>query len=227
MTGSSLVSNSFLFFLSGLSSSLTRGIPSRDNSGGRFFGGSSSFLLGHSSRSAFLFTADVGVKAVTVAVATIGGSGSSFESRFNRGSFSSEPGRFDAYLNPGPLFCFEAKRLEKGEQNFISLAFLETGNSLMTYRIKSILTFPVFPAWLHFGHSQQFGNSSLTTPFESFTWTTGAQGDRFAEAITPVFQVHSAKNTLDMHLRREVVYGIQSTEFTEVRLFVSEKQKEP
>lgn len=113
MTGSSLVSKSFLFFLRGLSSSLGRGVPSRDSKGGRFFGGSSSFLLGISSRSAFLFTADVVVKAVTVAVATIGGSGSSLESRFNRGSFSSEPGRFDAYLNPGPLFCFEAKRLEK------------------------------------------------------------------------------------------------------------------
>lgn len=32
------------------------------------------------------------------------------------------------------------------------------------------LTFPVFPAWLHFGHSQQFGSSSLTTPSDSFTW---------------------------------------------------------
>lgn len=31
------------------------------------------------------------------------------------------------------------------------------------------LTFPVFPAWLHFGHSQQFGSSSLTTPSDSFT----------------------------------------------------------
>ena len=120
-TGSSLVSNSFLFFLSGLSSSLGRGIPSRDSRGGRFFGGSSSFLLEMTSRSAFLFTADVVVKAVTVAVATNGGSGSSFESRFNRGSFRREPGRFDAYLNPGPLFCFEAKRLEKREHNFIFL----------------------------------------------------------------------------------------------------------
>lgn len=32
------------------------------------------------------------------------------------------------------------------------------------------LTFPVFPAWLHFGHSQQFGSSSFTTPSDSFTW---------------------------------------------------------
>lgn len=113
MIGSSLVSKSFLFFLRGLSSSLGRGVPSKVSKGGRFFGGSSSFLFGISSRSAFLFTAVAVVKAVTVAVATSGGSGSSFESRFNRGSFSREPGRFDAYLNPGPLFCFEAKRLEK------------------------------------------------------------------------------------------------------------------
>jgi len=120
MTGSSLVSKSFLFLLSGLSSILGRGVPSRDSKGGRFFGGSSSFLLGTSSRSAFLLRADVAVRAVTVAVATIGESGSSFESRFNRGSFSREPGRLDAYLNPGPLFCFEAKRLEKQTQLYFS-----------------------------------------------------------------------------------------------------------
>lgn len=188
MAGSSFVSKSFLFFLRGLSSSLGLGVPSRIKSGGRFFGDSSSFLLGHSSRSAFLFTADVGVKAVTVAVATIGGSGSSFESRFNRGSLSREPGRFDAYLNPGPLFCFEAKRLEKRRaQLYFSGSVILRHSWLFGYftiqihrELKStqVLTFPVFPAWLHFGHSQQFGNSSLTTPFESFTWTKRAQRHR-------------------------------------------------
>lgn len=113
--GSSFVSNSFLFFLNGLSSSRVRGTLSRASSGGRFFGGSSSFLLELTSRSAFLFTADVVVSVATVveAITTGGGSGSSFESRFNRGSLRREPGRFDAYLNPGPLFCFVAKRLEK------------------------------------------------------------------------------------------------------------------
>lgn len=155
MTGSSLVSKSFLFFLSGLSSSLGRGVPSRDSKGERFFGGSSSFLFKTSSRSAFLFTADVVVKAVTVAAATMGESGSSFKSRLNRGSFSSEPGRFDAYLNPGPLFCFEAKRLEKRENNFISLVlrlFWDTVNCLITSWLRHIENeahtdayFPCFP----------------------------------------------------------------------------------
>lgn len=116
------MSKSFLFFRSGFSSGLGRSTASRDSSGGRFFAGSSSLALGISSRSAFLFTADAAVKALTVAVANNGGSGSSFESRFSRGSFSSEPGRFEAYLNPGPLFCFEAKRLENREHNCISLA---------------------------------------------------------------------------------------------------------
>ncbi|TNN73778.1 hypothetical protein EYF80_015986 [Liparis tanakae] len=83
---------------SGLSSSRGRSVPSRDSRGGRFFGGSSSFLFGTSSRSAFLFAADVGLSAVTAAVANMGGSGSSFESRFSRGSFSSEPGRRDTLL---------------------------------------------------------------------------------------------------------------------------------
>lgn len=113
VTGSSLVSNSFLFFLSGLSSSLARGTLSRDSRGGRFFGGSSSLLLETTSRSAFLFTADVAVSALTGVGASVGGSGSSFGSRIKRGSLRSEPGRFDAYLNPGPLFCFVAKSLEK------------------------------------------------------------------------------------------------------------------
>lgn len=111
--GSSFVSKSFLFFLRGLSSNLGRGIPSRESKGGRFLGGSSSFFFAITSRSTFLFTAEVVVKAAIGVGATMARSGSSFESRFNLGSLSSEPGRLDAYLNPGPLFCFEAKRLGK------------------------------------------------------------------------------------------------------------------
>ena len=139
------MSKSFLFFLSGLSSSLGRGVPSRDNNGGRFFGGSSSFLLGTSSRSAFLFTADVVVSAVTVAVATMGESGSSFESRINRVSLSSEPGRFDAYLNPGPLFCFEAKRVEtkRAQLYFTSSEILRF--RLIQNKVHTDAYFPCFP----------------------------------------------------------------------------------
>lgn len=118
--GSSFVSNSFLFFLNGLSSSRVRGKLSRASRGGRFFGGSSSFFFKVTSRSAFLFTADEVISGVTGVVAITTGSdgggsdsGSSFESRFKRGSLRREPGRFDAYLNPGPLFCFVAKRLEE------------------------------------------------------------------------------------------------------------------
>lgn len=155
MTGSSLVSKSFLFFLSGLSSSLGRGGPSRDSKGGRFFGGSSSFLLGISSRSAFLFTADVDVKAVTVAVATMGGSGSSFGSRFKRGSFSSEPGRFDAYLKPGPLFCFEAKRLEKREHNFILLVLRPWYISLFSF-LFCFMLFYVFTLIQYKAHTDAY-----------------------------------------------------------------------
>lgn len=113
ITGSSLVSNSFLFFRSGLSSTRARGALSRDSRGGRFFGGSSSLLFGTTSRSAFLFTADAAVSAAAGVGASAGGSGSSFGSRFGRGSLRREPGRFEAYLNPGPLFCFVAKSLEK------------------------------------------------------------------------------------------------------------------
>lgn len=127
------MSNSILFFLRGLSSGLGRGSPPRDSMGERFFrgGDSSAFVLGVSSRSAFLFTV-VMVSVVPVGdVGRLGGSGSSLMSRFNRESFSSDPGRLDAYLNPGPLFCLTAKRWETREDYFISFAYLfpDTFNS--------------------------------------------------------------------------------------------------
>lgn len=125
MNGSSLVSKRFLFLLRGLSSSRCRGTASRGGGGGvggggRFFGGSSSFLFGQSSRSAFLFTAQVVFKAATVAGAGAGvgggGSASSLGSRFSRGSFSREPGRLEAYLKPGPRFCFFMRTTQKQQR---------------------------------------------------------------------------------------------------------------
>lgn len=39
----------------------------------------------------------------------------------------------------------------------------------LIFKTLFLLTFPLFPAWLHLGHSQQLGSSSFTTPEASFT----------------------------------------------------------
>lgn len=74
---------------------------------GDFLACSSDFRLGVSSHSLFRFAASV----------------TSLLSRFIFCSFSSEPGRLDAYLNPGPRFCLYAKETQKTQANFISSLF--------------------------------------------------------------------------------------------------------
>lgn len=91
-SSSSSSSNSFLFFLS-LSSGLGRGRLQGDSRGGCRFRGSSGLYLGVSSRSGLLLAAEET-------------SPSSFTGFC---SLSREPGRLEAYLNPGPLFCFNTK----------------------------------------------------------------------------------------------------------------------
>lgn len=68
----------------------------RMESTGAFLECSSDFLLGVSSQSPFRLAA----------------SGTSLLSLLIFCSFSSEPGRFDAYLNPGPRFCLYARETQ-------------------------------------------------------------------------------------------------------------------
>lgn len=68
----------------------------RMESTGAFLECSSDFLLGVSSQSPFRLAA----------------SGTSLLSLLIFCSFSSEPGRFDAYLNPGPRFCLYARKTQ-------------------------------------------------------------------------------------------------------------------
>lgn len=219
-SSSSSSSNSLLFFLS-LSSGLGRDRLQGESSGSWRCRGSSGRNLGVSSLSGLLLTADET-------------SASSFTGFC---SLSREPGRLEAYLNPGPLFCLNAKRdkyrettlyiqLRDGQQRafpkhldtmqlklpaqnvMIGLTgmLLEFKNSIILkkhinlnipihtdskkamflhanleheryylekqisiFKMFFLLTFPLFPAWLHLGHSQQLGSSSLTTPEASFT----------------------------------------------------------
>lgn len=79
----------------------------RGSSGG-FGGRSSDFLRGDSSHSTF----------------RLGTSGTaSLFSRFIFCSLSKEPGRLEAYLNPGPRFCLYARKRQNTQANFISYAF--------------------------------------------------------------------------------------------------------
>lgn len=64
---------------------------------------SSDFRLGVSSQSPFRFAASV----------------TSLLSLFIFCSFSNEPGRFDAYLNPGPRFCLYAKETQNTNKLYI------------------------------------------------------------------------------------------------------------
>lgn len=112
-SSSSSSSKSFLFFLS-LSSGLGRGRLQGDSSGGCLWRDSSGLYLGVSSLSGLLLAAEET-------------SPSSFTGFC---SLSREPGRLDAYLNPGPLFCFNTKGDKKLRDNFIPLAYHDKLNQL-------------------------------------------------------------------------------------------------
>lgn len=86
----------------------------RMESTGAFLECSSDFLLGVSSQSPFLLAA----------------SGTSLLSLLIFCSFSSEPGRFDAYLNPGPRFCLYAKETQNTNQLYTSCISQLVGWSL-------------------------------------------------------------------------------------------------
>lgn len=98
-SSSSSSSKSFLFFLS-LSSGLGRDRLQGESRGSWRCRGSSGRNLGVSSLSGLLLIADET-------------SASSFTGFC---SLSREPGRLEAYLNPGPLFCLNAKRDKIGRQ---------------------------------------------------------------------------------------------------------------
>lgn len=99
-SSSSSSSNSFLFFLS-LSSGLAALTKLHgDSSGGCLCSTSSGRYLGVSSRSGRLLAAAEEA------------SPSSFTGFC---SLSREPGRLEAYLNPGPLFCFNTRGDKTGE----------------------------------------------------------------------------------------------------------------
>lgn len=78
---------------------------SRGSIGG-LFGWSSDFFRGASSHSTFRFTAS--------------GTTSLF-SRLIFCSLSNEPGRLEAYLNPGPRFCLYAREEQKHTSNLYTL----------------------------------------------------------------------------------------------------------
>lgn len=118
-SSSSSSSNSFLFFLS-LSSGLGRGRLHGESSGGCRCRASSGLYLGVSSLSGLLLAAEETT------------SPSSFTGFC---SLSREPGRLEAYLNPGPLFCFNTKGDKNGRDNFISLAYRDEGNRLRCLKL--------------------------------------------------------------------------------------------
>lgn len=67
-------------------------------------------------------------------------------------------------LETRPPFLLLGKKGDKQtEQSTLICQTLRNGRKRRRH------TFPVFPAWLHLGHSQQFGSSSLMTPLESLT----------------------------------------------------------
>lgn len=103
-SSSSSSSNSFLFFLS-LSSGRGRGRLQGDSSGGWRCRDSSGLYRGVSSLSGLLLAMDET-------------SPSSFTGFC---SLSREPGRLEAYLNPGPLFCFNTK----GDKNCKTTLYLQ------------------------------------------------------------------------------------------------------
>ncbi len=111
-SSSSSSSNNFLFFLKKLGTS-DRGLgrPLGLKRGGRRDGRSSVFSLGVSSLSLFLLMNEAPVDVW---------SPSSLPSRPAFCSLSREPGRLDAYLKPGPLFCLQAKEWQENTKgNFI------------------------------------------------------------------------------------------------------------
>lgn len=119
-SSSSSSSNSFLFFLS-LSSGLGRGRMQGDSSGGCLCRDSSGLYLGVSSLSGLLLAPEET-------------SPSSFTGFC---SLSREPGRLEAYLNPGPLFCFNTK----GDKNCETTLYLQPITTRKTNRARSVPKF--------------------------------------------------------------------------------------